>query len=353
MFSLMEKDPDIWRFFEEGKFSVNKSNIPFFAIGPDHGIEQENRALKVSGGIKGIANSEDVPNEYFVTAGEIGNMVEKFCETFHVAENQLRKRDKHHELYGSKKARIENNTAKVQENFEVHNVNFEKTTSVFNILTKKVMPAGASERFSKIKDIGEEKYRNFIAEILESNKSIWDTISKEKIETFSSNNKSVNVEVNNLFVQIKEERKLMISRPDIHLSTYLGEYEFTVVPGSLFASDGTLHQTTEKSVISTELRKVLPEKYEEDHHVSSKRVIVFDGMALVNKIDIKKSKIKTCLEFSDHFIKVVKRESTCFNEVRVVIDRYDETSLKIIQDQSGTRERLFIIKYMTQHKLST
>ena len=118
------------------------------------------------------------------------------------------------------------------------------------------------------------------------------------------------------------------SRPDIHLSTYLGEYEFTVVAGSLFASDGTLHQTTDKSVISTELRKMLPEKYEEDHHVSSKRVIVFDGMALVNKTDTKKSKIKTCREFSDHFIKIVKRESTGFNEIRVVFDRYDETSLK-------------------------
>ena len=172
-------------------------------------------------------------------------------------------------------------------------------------------------------------------ERIEGNKSIWDTISKEKIETFSSNNKSVNVKVNNSFVQIKEERKLMTkllvvsrSRPDIDLSTYLGEYEFTVVPGSLFASDGTLHQTTDKSAISTELRKMLPQKYEEDHHVSSKRVIVFDGMALVNKIDIKKSKIKTCLEFSDHFIKIVKRESTGFNEVRVVFDRYDETSLK-------------------------
>ena len=68
------------------------------------------------------------------------------------------------------------------------------------------MPAGASERFLKIKDIGEEKYRNFIAERIESNKSIWDTISKEKIETFSSNNKSVNVKVNNSFVEIKEER---------------------------------------------------------------------------------------------------------------------------------------------------
>ena len=55
MFSLMEKDPDIWRFFEEGNFSVNKSNIPFFAIGPDHGIEQGIRWNKGNSKFRGCA----------------------------------------------------------------------------------------------------------------------------------------------------------------------------------------------------------------------------------------------------------------------------------------------------------
>ena len=52
MFELKEKEPDIWNLFDSGEFSVNKSGIPFTAIGTDHGIEQENRALKVTGGIK-------------------------------------------------------------------------------------------------------------------------------------------------------------------------------------------------------------------------------------------------------------------------------------------------------------
>ena len=33
--------------FNEGNFSVNKTLIPFSAIGVDHVIEQENRAVKV------------------------------------------------------------------------------------------------------------------------------------------------------------------------------------------------------------------------------------------------------------------------------------------------------------------
>ena len=41
------------------KFFVNKTRIPFSATGADHGIEHENRAMKVVGGIKGITNSKE------------------------------------------------------------------------------------------------------------------------------------------------------------------------------------------------------------------------------------------------------------------------------------------------------
>ena len=57
MYELKDKDKNIWALLDAGEFSVNNSGIPFTAIGSDHDIEQENRALKVIGGIKGIANS--------------------------------------------------------------------------------------------------------------------------------------------------------------------------------------------------------------------------------------------------------------------------------------------------------
>ena len=52
MYQLRNDDPIIWNRFVEGEFSVNKSNVPFSAIGADHALEQENRAVKVLGGIK-------------------------------------------------------------------------------------------------------------------------------------------------------------------------------------------------------------------------------------------------------------------------------------------------------------
>ena len=41
---------------KEGSFYAAKPDVPFAAIGMDHGIEQENQALKVLGRIKIIAN---------------------------------------------------------------------------------------------------------------------------------------------------------------------------------------------------------------------------------------------------------------------------------------------------------
>ena len=57
MFSLKEKNPDTWQMFHQEYFSLNKTSVPFSAIGVDHEIQQENRPVKVLGGIKGVVNN--------------------------------------------------------------------------------------------------------------------------------------------------------------------------------------------------------------------------------------------------------------------------------------------------------
>ena len=84
MFSLKETDPVTWKMFSEGNFSVNKSMVLFSAIGVDHAVEQENRAAKVLGGIKGIANNQSALDEYFLTIPEMGNIIENFCGMFNI-----------------------------------------------------------------------------------------------------------------------------------------------------------------------------------------------------------------------------------------------------------------------------
>ena len=339
MFAMQQNDEATWKLMEDGYFSVNKSKVPFSAIGSDRGLEQENRKLKVVGGIKGIANSQKALDKYFLTAGEMSNIVTKFCETFKIADGK-EKQDEHHEILGSKNERITSNVEKITAVFETHGVTFDRVDNVFNILTKKVLPNKDAQRFLDAKAIGQAKYDKFVKDKLTGEESIWDTMTKEKLSTFAANNKTVKVTLERQIVHIREERKLMTrlliasrSRPDIDLKKYLGIYEFSVVPRSLFTPDGSLHYTKDKAIIATELRALQQGSNEmETDEVESgnapRKAIVIDAMAFVNKIDIKKNEVQNCSDFGKCFVSRIQQEADGYHEVRVVFDRYEKKSLK-------------------------
>ena len=113
MHELREKDMATWELFEQGLFSLRKPDVPFPATGCDHGIEKENRALKVLGGVKGIANSDRGLEEYFLTAAELGNIIKDFCETFEIEDDQSKKTEEHYQLRDSKNTQIGGNVEKL------------------------------------------------------------------------------------------------------------------------------------------------------------------------------------------------------------------------------------------------
>ena len=76
MFTLKSQDQQSWEFLESGKFSVNKSQVPFCALGTDHALEQENRKMKILVGICGIANLKNTLENYFFYSPLLGNISE-------------------------------------------------------------------------------------------------------------------------------------------------------------------------------------------------------------------------------------------------------------------------------------
>ena len=63
-----------------------------------------------------------------------------------------------------------------------------------------------------------------------------------------------------------------------------------MTPASIFASDGTLNHEKKKSDIAVQFRNYQePREEQEDIQMSyTRKVIVFDAMAIVNKINIKR-----------------------------------------------------------------
>ena len=125
------------------------------------------------------------------------------------------------------------------------------------------------------------------------------------------------------------------TRHDIDLPSYLGDYEFSVVPRSLFTPDGQLYKSTDKSVILNEIENLTNQAQDVLFHTSSvpnekNSVIISDGMAIVNSISIESSKfIKTCQDFTNVFSNQIIDESQRFSEIRVIFDLYLDISLKV------------------------
>ena len=100
-----------------------------------------------------------------------------------------------------------------------------------------------------------------------------------------------------------------------------------------------LRLSTDKASIAQELLKLqqeecnqstesVNESVNESTESYIRKVIIFDRMAVINRVDIKEEETKTCDEFAASFIKITKRESLSYNEVRIIFDRYTLSSLK-------------------------
>ena len=118
-------------------------------------------------------------------------------------------------------------------------------------------------------------------------------------------------------------------RPEVDLEQIIGEYEFSVVPRSMFNNDGSFLIETSKSVIMHQIEIMIDddqdESMENEEDTIDQRVIIFDGMAVLDKIKIGTG-IQNCCQLAERFLSILMSKPS--DEVRVVFDRYIEDSLK-------------------------
>ena len=74
---LASIDPDKREEFMSGNFCVNKNDISFCAIGPDHAIEYVNKTMKIRGGLKGLTQQPAAMARWFLIAPELSHLATK------------------------------------------------------------------------------------------------------------------------------------------------------------------------------------------------------------------------------------------------------------------------------------
>ena len=233
MQETQKKDPYIWEEFMQGNFCVTKGAVGFTSIAPDHGIEHENRKLKVTGGIVGITQNEKALDRYFLIASEVAKLVDEFEQQYGMNSDVCIKQ--HHEVTGGKLAWVTKNAAKLKQVIVDHGDPFlSDETDLYNILTKEVIDEKISKEILERDKIGQNMFKEFVKERVTDGKvSIWSPMKRRNIGTFKSANAVSDMKAGDKLIKIKEERGLLQrfivvarSRPDLVLKECIGKYEF-------------------------------------------------------------------------------------------------------------------------------
>ena len=237
IYELQESDPQTW-FFIQYHFSVNKTKVVFSAIGPDHAIEHENRAMKVDGGIKGIANRGSTLERHFLVVSEMNQIAEKFSAMLGVKTST---RQEHYQLTGGTQAPLAKNVKQLLDVFETHIVTFDADENVYNLITKAVLEKSLAAQFLRVHIERERLLNDYVSERLLGSVSIWEPLKKRKLPTFRDNAKTAKVQLGDRKITLKEECGLLTrftiaswERREIDLPHYLGHNEFSVVHACIF-----------------------------------------------------------------------------------------------------------------------
>ena len=347
MDKLKTSDPDIHQEFLEGNFCVQKSEVPFTAIGPDHGIEHVNRETKVSGGLKGLTQQPSPMARCFFIAHELSRLA---SETEGLTGASHKSRTHHHDLSQSILDRFEQNVSKLKEVLKRNDPFLVTENELVNVITKAIMPEEVKQSLSQPDKTGEDLFAKFVDERLVGGKiSVWSPMKKVNLKTWKTARKTKTNPSTANITALKADRALFarflvvtLSRPEIILKESIGTFEYAVFPRSVYTLDGSLRSSVNKSKLMSLLEGLVrgdSSSTKDTQRNSCKRVQIIDGMAVVQLMG-KPAWVRTVQHLGDHFVNVIESKSINSQEVHVVFYRYDfDKSLKEKTRQTRQKNR--------------
>ena len=163
--------------------------------------------------------------------------------------------------------------------------------------------------------MGRKLLEAFVNERIKSDKvNIWSKMKNRKLLSWRSNGKKLRVSLKDKVVELQEDRNLfaqlmMVAKscPEIDIKEAIGQHEFSVVPLSLFANDGTMFHCSMKSTLKSILEKTNEslDTSRTDESVPSSAssfmtVAIIDGMAELPSLD-KPHWLSSCAQLAKHF----------------------------------------------------
>ena len=282
MAQLPKTHPDIYREFNAGHFTVQKTKRVFSAIPIDQAHEQNNACVKGDGGAVGLTDNLSALRRWMIAGPEVARVIGEF-ENSDLQEN--RRVDTHHH----------DQTASVQTSFardvrslvtvveELGNPFEEKSQDLLVLDTKEIADPAVVKTVSNAKCIGHDQFDAFTKErLIDRTKSIDDTIHRNKLPLFgtpASKASKGKQQLNSLKCDVELFSRLYIScqTRDGNLEEFF-RHENQSCPPSLSVA-GRLHLGTKSDMLVC--LEDLSEAQSEAPKVTN---VVIDGAAIVQML---------------------------------------------------------------------
>ena len=129
-----------------------------------------------------------------------------------------------------------------------------------SIITRAIIPERIKQDILKSEMIGEASHKRFIEEHIVGPASVWKKMSKAKLLCWKDASKIAKVACPSKEVILKKDISLFArlsviarSQREIDLQHVIGTYELSCLPRSLFAADGSLLPSTDKSKLMSRI----------------------------------------------------------------------------------------------------
>jgi hypothetical protein len=167
----MEVLPDsIQAEFEQGYWTITRSNRRFSSIPIDHAHEQANKRVKGVGGIIGLTENPEMLERWIMTGPEISRVVEEFTGA---NDNDDDEELPHHEEGCASQDRFQRHAKDLLEVLLSKGNPFEEDSDDLVMLDNKLCEsAAAAVSVCMVESIRQEQYNNFRESVLESNDTL-------------------------------------------------------------------------------------------------------------------------------------------------------------------------------------
>ena len=257
MYNLQHTNPEVWKEFEQGGFTVDTSPVAFTAIGVDQAQEHINKGHKGGGGICGITNNPEVLLRYCLSTIELTRLS---SETENVLGLTQSVRKQHHDMSEAKVIRREKYINQLKEvlskanPFRVSESTDDTDLKLVHLANKIIMPDNVQQNILDSEKRGEAEYRIFVEERICGDKNLWDSRSKVPVLGWTAGTRPVKAKTGSTEITLKTSssmmaRLLVITRSsrDIDLKHVIGKHEFSATNHMLMTPEGKLHPCCDKA----------------------------------------------------------------------------------------------------------